>query len=397
MRAGRLLFAPDVRALVLGGLDHMRDIIESTDAYETWMKRRADISRRLLEKKHGKMAEGAFPFLRATFYRWVEQWPKVCPRLAGRDGDVVLAVGDLHVENFGVWRGSLGQHVWGVNDFDDACELPFTSDLVRLAASVGLAAEQQHVETTPRRFCKWLLEGYRAGLRRKGQVLLVRQHDTLRVLTENTAEDAAAFWEKKLDSKELDRAKLPKGLDAMFRASFPRGARLVFREQRSPGGLGSLGRRRYTALVKGQPGEDRDAREAKALVPSAQYWLAKEPHMPSQTATLLQHAIRTPDPYFQVHDAWLVRQLAPDVAKIELPKDQQDARLPLAPAMLRFMGWETANIHLGSRSPEDLTQRLQGLEQEVGKEWLVEAAEAMIASTEADHKRWKKDFKNAGD
>src|SRR4051794_38081735 len=95
----------------------MRDIVQSTTAYEGWMDRRTDISRRLLEKKHVRMAEGVFPFLRATFYRWVEQWPDVCPQLARRDEDVVLAVGDLHVENFGVWRDSRGRHVWGVNDF----------------------------------------------------------------------------------------------------------------------------------------------------------------------------------------------------------------------------------------------------------------------------------------
>ena len=167
----------------------MRDIVESTDAFEAWMKRRADISGRLLEKKHSKMADGAFPFLRATFYRWVEQWPKVCRRLARQNEDVLLAVGDLHVENFGVWRDSLGEHVWGINDFDDACELPFTSDLVRLATSVALAAEQQQVKTSPRRFCKWLLGGYRAGLRRKGEAIVVGRHATLRVLTEGTAEE----------------------------------------------------------------------------------------------------------------------------------------------------------------------------------------------------------------
>ena len=96
------------------------------------MRKQTDVSGRLLKKKHRKMADGAFPFLRATFYRWVEQWPEVCPRLAERDEDVLLAVGDLHVENFGVWRDSRKRLVWGINDFDEACELPFTSDLVRL-------------------------------------------------------------------------------------------------------------------------------------------------------------------------------------------------------------------------------------------------------------------------
>src|SRR5215213_6536245 len=209
----------------------MRDIVESTGAFEAWMKRRTDLSGRLLEKKHTKMAEGAFPFLRATFYRWVEQWPKVCRPLAKRDEDVLLAVGDLHVENFGVWRDSGGHHVWGINDFDEACELPFTSDLVRLATSVALAAEQQKVPTSPQRFCKWLLAGYRTGLRKQGEPILVTQHETLRVLTDRTAEDPAEFWKKKLDSKELDRAELPAGVEEMFRAAFPRGSKLTYREQ----------------------------------------------------------------------------------------------------------------------------------------------------------------------
>jgi len=374
----------------------MRDIVRSTEAYEEWIKRRTDISGRLLEKKHVRMAEGAFPFLRATFYRWVEQWPDVCPQLARRDEDVVLVVGDLHVENFGVWRDSRERHVWGVNDFDDACELPFTSDLVRLAASVGLAAEQQQVTTSPARFCAWLLEGYKAGLQSQGEALLVKDHETLRVLTENTAEEPVKFWKKALDSPELDRADLPKGLEAMFGASFQRAVTLTFLQQRNPGGLGSLGRRRYTALVKGQGGQSYEAREAKALVPSALYWIAGQSQMRSQTATLLQHAIRMPDPFFQVHDHWLIRQLAPDVAKIDLPQGESDERLRLAPDLLRLMGREAANVHIGSRSPGYLTERLALLERKAGKKWLVQAAEAMIDCTRADYKRWKKSLKPRG-
>ena len=112
------------------------------------MREQTDVSEKLLEKKHRKMSESAFAFLRATFYRWVEQWPVVCPKLARRDHDILLAVGDLHVENFGVWRDSRQRPVWGVNDFDDACELPFTSDLVRLATSAMLAASAASIKVT---------------------------------------------------------------------------------------------------------------------------------------------------------------------------------------------------------------------------------------------------------
>jgi hypothetical protein len=367
----------------------MRSIIKSTHAFEKWMRKRTDISVKLLTRKHRKMAEGPFPFLRATFYRWVELWPEMCPRLAQRDEDVLLAVGDLHVENFGVWMDSQQRLVWGVNDFDDACELPFTCDLVRLATSAVLAASVAKVEVTPDWICARLLEGYKTGLRKAEPILISRDSNAaLTKLTRGTREEPKKFWDKKLDpddNPEVDGSDLPKGLEDMFRASFRSRAQTTFREQKSPGGLGSLGRRRFTAVETVKRGVY-SAREAKALVPSAVYWWTGQDRMPSQTATILQHAIRVPDPYFQVHDRWLIRQLAPDIAKIEMPKDPSDKRLALAPALLRLMGQETANIHLGSFSGADLEKRLKQLARE--DRWLPSATERMTARTRADHSKW---------
>jgi hypothetical protein len=374
----------------------MRSIFESTRAFEAWMRKRTDASRRLLKSKHRKMGTGAFPFLRATFYRWVERWPEVCPGLARRNEDVLLAVGDLHVENFGVWRDSQSRLVWGINDFDDACELPFTSDLVRLAASVLMAAEAANLDMSADRVCALLIKGYRAGLRAEGKPILVsdNRHPALVKLTRGTQEDPKKFWKKKLDPKDsprIDPGELPKGLEHMFRASFRPGVNLVFRQQKSPGGLGSLGRRRFTAVEKFKTGV-RDAREAKALVPSALYWCDGRDHMPSQTATLLQHAIRVPDPHFQVHDKWLVRQLAPDVAKIEMPENARDKRLALAPDLLQLMGLETANIHLGSRRRNLLEKLLNGLDHD--ERWFPAATERMVACTREDHADWAKRYQD---
>ena len=111
--------------------------------------------------------------------------------------------------------------------------------------------------------------------------------------------------------------------------------------------------------------------------------------MLSQTATLLQHAIRIPDPYFQVHDEWLVRQLAPDVAKIELPEGQHDSRLALAPDVIRLMGRETANIHLGSRRPANLLKLLARLDKTLGANWFTEATKRMVGCNRDDADRWQ--------
>jgi len=42
------------------------------------------------------MKESVFAFLRATFYRWTQVWPEVCPDLVS--ATTVLAIGDLHVK-----------------------------------------------------------------------------------------------------------------------------------------------------------------------------------------------------------------------------------------------------------------------------------------------------------
>jgi hypothetical protein len=372
--------------------DDMRSIIESTRAFEAWMRKRTKVADKQLKRKHRKMAAGPLPFLRATFYRWVERWPEICPQLAERNEHVLLVVGDLHVENFGVWRDSRQRLVWGVNDFDEACELPFTSDLVRLATSALLAAQAAEVKVSASRICELLIEGYRAGLRTGGKPILLsnRGHSALRQLTRDTQENPKAFWKDKLDPGDNPRigaGDLPKGLEDMFRASFPPRTDLQFREQRAAGGLGSLGRRRFTAVETRKHG-GRDGREAKALVPSAQYWHRGQDRMRSQTATLLQHAIRVPDPHFQVHDEWLVRQLAPDIAKIEMPEDARDIRLALAPALLRLMGRETANIHLGSRNGTVLETFLRRLNHD--RLWFSKATDRMATCTRDDHAEWAK-------
>src|SRR5262245_27686940 len=265
----------------------VQGIVKSTDSYEEWMRLRTDISEKLLKQKHRKMSDGPFPFLRATFYRWVEQWHAVCPKLAERDDDVLLAVGDLHVENFGVWRDSRQRLVWGVNDFDDACELPFTSDLVRLTTSAMLAAAAAKIDADVGRLCAFVLEGYRAGLRTAGRPILVSggRYPALVTLMKGTQENPRRFWKDKLDVDDntaIDADDLPSGVEEMFRASFRPGARLTFRVQRSPGGLGSLGRRRYSAVEvsKGRAGGIGEAREAKALVPSALYWTSGSERLP---------------------------------------------------------------------------------------------------------------------
>src|SRR6478672_8204651 len=105
------------------------------------------------------MAENAFMFFRATCFRFARLLPLILPELSGVP--VVPSVGDAHIENWGTWRDGEGRLVWGVNDFDDAADLPFAYDLVRLATSARLAPG---VPGTRRKRVDSILAGYRSGL-----------------------------------------------------------------------------------------------------------------------------------------------------------------------------------------------------------------------------------------
>ena len=138
------------------------DVVASTKAYESWLRRHVALIEADLELKHAEMARLKFAFLRATFYRWLQSWPETCTELDAAPR--VLAVGDLHVENFGSWRDSEGRLAWGINDFDEAEVMPYTNDLVRLATSALLAAELDHWSLSEKTICDAILEGYVEGL-----------------------------------------------------------------------------------------------------------------------------------------------------------------------------------------------------------------------------------------
>jgi len=96
-----------------------------------------------LRLKHRDMAGSLFAFLRATLYRWSQLWKEVCPDLT--DAPRLLAVGDLHVENFGTLRDAEGRLVRGVNDFDEVAEMPYAVDLVRLVTSAIFAERENRL------------------------------------------------------------------------------------------------------------------------------------------------------------------------------------------------------------------------------------------------------------
>ncbi len=356
------------------------NIKKATRKYEAWLAERTTLVKADLALKHAQMAKGLFAFLRATFYRWMQLWPEVCSGLAS--APVVLAVGDLHVENFGTWRDIEGRLIWGVNDFDEAYSMPYTIDLVRLAASAHLAIAEDHLAIHPKDACDAILAGYTEGLGAGGgPFVLAEQHQWLREMALSKLRDPVRFWQK-MDALPPVKETVPASATEAMGHLMPEPG-LSCRVVHRVAGLGSLGRQRFVALTDWRGGKL--AREAKALVPSACFW-ARDKKGPSEIMyqTILSRAVRCRDPFVQLRGHWIARRLAPDCSRVELaslPQERDERRL------LHAMGWESANLHLGSKNAvnavrRDLKKRPAG--------WLDAAAKRMVKATTSDWEDWKR-------
>ena len=353
---------------------------KATESYERWLSKHLTLIHADLDLKHEGMAAASFPFFRATFYRWMQLWNQRREKWA--QAPDVLAVGDLHVENFGTWRDIEGRLVWGINDFDESYPLPFTLDLVRLAVSAHLAIESAHLSIAHRDACDSLLDGYSKGLECGGGALvLAERHEWLRHMVTGELRDPVLFW-RKMDALPSLNREIPKSADRALQRLMPEKG-LVFRVAHRQAGLGSLGRERYVAFAEYRGGKI--AREAKALAPSACVWAAgKKISNRIHYADIVRSSIRCRDPFVQQEGRWFVRRLAPDCSRVELvslPKVRDEARL------LSAMGFETANVHQGTKGA---ARFIPATLKKLPAHWLHEAAEVLMSETMKDWKSCRK-------
>jgi len=354
-------------------------IFKATRKYESWLRSALDVFEDDLALKLQLLAQDPFTFLRGTFYRWMQLFPEVCKQVAS--APVVLSVGDLHAANFGTWRDAKNDLIWGINDFDEAAHLPYTQDLVRLATSVELASQTQQLRISLAEACEAIVDGYRDALEKGGEHFVVDEdRDWLRKAYVKSEHLAEKYWERLNQCPASEKEPTP-DVRSMLEASLPSQG-LEYRLVHRQAGTGSLGRPRFTALAEWQG--NYVALEAKALLPSAALWAQKKQKGAEvQYEEVLARAVRKPDPLMKVYEGWVVRGLAPDRCRIELSElgpERDETR------MMRAMGWETANIHLGTRpTVKAVLNDLKGRK----PNWLRKYAEKMVAATLKDWEMWK--------
>jgi Uncharacterized protein conserved in bacteria (DUF2252) len=354
-------------------------IQQATRSYEDWMRRCTTVVESDLRAKHQRMKDDPFLFFRGTFYRWTQLWPSLCAGLC--NAPAVLASGDLHVGSFGTWRDAEGRLCWGVTDFDEAHRLPYTNDLVRLAASVKMARDAGFLGIRLKAGCGAILDGYRKTLKTGGAPFVLAEHENhLEKLGVDQIQPPNNFW-KRLQELPLVR-RLPHDVKPTLEKTLPDPG-LDYKIVRREVGMGSLGQQRFVAIAAWEGGFI--AREAKAMVPSACEWLAgREGRGQSNYQKAIQSAVRSHDPFQKIAGRWLIRRLSPDSNTVDLAtlSARRDEEI-----LLRAMGSEAANIHLGSKRQvwrilADLRRRKSN--------WLRVAAKQMAEASEHDWKVYKK-------
>jgi hypothetical protein len=355
------------------------NVTEATRSYESWLRAQCEANDKDLDYKHDEMADNAFAFFRGTYYRWAQVWQRHLPDLT--TAPPVLAVGDSHVENFGTWRDADGRLVWGVNDFDEADELPYTNDLVRLATSFRFAKTAATLDVKSSKVCGWLLAGYRTQLQREGEPFVLEEHHPeLRAMAMAEDREPFEFWKKVTKVLKDEPAAPPPGVLERLSESLPVPAGEAAVRFRYKVGVGSLGKPRYILLSKWAGSWV--AREAKAVTPPSTAWANNTP-TPFRAAELERRAVRCPDPFYQPGERWIVRRIAPRSYRIEL---EDLTRVTDVRVLFLAMGAETANVHLGTADARpailaDLARRPEG--------WLAESSVAMYNAIRADWENFK--------
>ena len=341
-------------------------------------------------------------------------FPKHCPQLY--DAPKVLGVGDLHIENFGTWRDGEGRLSWGVNDFDEACFLPYTNDLIRLATSAyfALTDASNPLSLDFKDACWAIQEGYVKGLEKPRPFILAEDHDWLRNIVISKLVDPESsdkgdgkddlfkkFYHKYTTLADVEGA-VPADARAALDECFPRPIP-DYEIRHREAGLGSLGRQRFTAIARDWQG-GLIVREAKALVPSARLWANREREESAAAALaartiyypeIIGKAVRAADPWLMTVGRWAVRRLGPDAFKVEIQdlELKRSEKEELTKQLFKAMGKETANIHSSdSTSLDSRINHLRGLSKDFqSAEWLFGGAMAMVDQTCEDFRDWKKE------
>jgi uncharacterized protein (DUF2252 family) len=327
------------------------------------MRRISEITRSILAENAGRDSErltmklkllrqDPFTFFRGTNPLLLDFLPRAHPLFRAPS---MLVCGDLHLENFGAFKGDNRLCYFDINDFDEACRAPFTIDIVRFIAGIYLAAHGlgldrkqakrlvQHfvlayresiADGKPRWLERTLAKGiFRALLRRailRTRRELLDRYTILKSGSRRLRIDGKRAL--KLPASEHRRlAKLLMKLRESLPAPKP-GPRFfhLLDAARRVAGNGSLGLERYVLLVRGPSSPDENfVLDLKFAAPSAVVtWLTgSQPEWPDDAIRVvsIQRTMQAIPPAL-LHAAkvrkqpFVLKELQPSIDRLDLAR-----------------------------------------------------------------------------
>lgn len=403
------------------------------DLVATVLAYNADREAERLVLKYRAMGASPFVFLRGTCHLFYARLPEA-PVL--RDAPCVWACGDLHLENFGSYRGDNRLVYFDITDFDEAALAPLSWDLVRLLTSVLCAATELGLTRTPARaMCRVLTDSYAQALAEgsprwierdvaTGPVKTLldglrerRRIDFLDSRTErrgNKRRRLRIDGKRALGASEAERARVAQLIGRFAKRQDNPEFYDVIDIARRIAGTGSLGLERYVVLVAGKGGvAKRDAAkrggdsnhllDLKLARPSAldaplrERLELSQPHWPdaaTRCVALEQRLQAVPaamlHPIVTRDRSFVLRSLLPSQDRVRLdPKHTGADELTQA---LRDMGRLTAWAHLRASGRQGAANAdaliAFGMQRTAWAAELMAVAQACATQVQSDWQAW---------
>lgn len=262
-----------------------------------------------LQLKYQNMRRDPFVFLRGACHVFYERLPR-----GGifKTAPVVWSCGDLHLENFGSFKGDNRLAYFDLNDFDEGILAPASWDLVRMLTSLRVGGHSLGLKPgQAQTLCEVFLDGYGAALS-LGKAYWVEPqtaHGLVKVLLDSLRErQRPDFLNARTQLKGKKRALKVDGKKCLPVSAAQRNKVMAFmadfaQAQSNPGfykvldvarriaGTGSLGVDRYAILVQGKGSPDGNyLLDLKEALPSslAPYLKVKQPKWSTQAQRVVE-------------------------------------------------------------------------------------------------------------
>ena len=227
-----------------------------------------------LALKYHTMRASPFAFLRGSCHLFYRQLPRIGTL---KSAPLAWICGDLHLQNFGSYKGDNRLVYFDINDFDESVLAPASWDLVRLLTSVWVCAgSRPGTASQARELCRAILDAYGSALsdgkaywmeRDTAQGLVREVLEGLRVRERRDFLDARTTrkgrqWRLLVDGKRAlpaspsQRSAVTNFMEAFAAQQPDPSFYKVLDVARRVAGTGTLGLQRYAILVRGKGSPD---------------------------------------------------------------------------------------------------------------------------------------------